>query len=196
MEESAEAKKLEVIVELIDKMNESLPIENRIKMLIDFAVKKDIETFFGGNFPLSPPVPEEYREDLMEANITNVDSNNLLPYIYRYIDELKKISFATGKASRVDKEGILEEQVEGLKKELAAKTSNRKKNIKFEMYFSILFLIAVGLTIATVHYTTAETKVSIEYNVGEIIGSILGGLGVAAAGFAYASKTLKETDKE
>jgi hypothetical protein len=74
--------------------------------------------------------------------------------------------------------------------------NNKSKPTKYIVYFLILLALAIGLTVAAIQFSRVTPVVNIEYNVGEIIGAILAGLGIAAAGTAYASKTLNELDKE
>lgn len=74
--------------------------------------------------------------------------------------------------------------------------NNKNKPTKYIIYFLVLLTLAIGLTIAAIQFSQVKPQVNIEYNVGEIIGAILAGLGIAAAGTAYASKTLKEMNNE
>ena len=65
------------------------------------------------------------------------------------------------------------------------------------LLFLLLLAGAIAASIWAVNSVpNAETKVLIEYNIGEIIGAILAGTGAAAAGLAYAARTLRRRDDE
>ncbi len=56
-----------------------------------------------------------------------------------------------------------------------------------------MFFFVVGITVLLVWQGWAsQPEVSIQFNVGEIIGGVLAGAGVATAGIAYALRTTKE----
>lgn len=58
-------------------------------------------------------------------------------------------------------------------------------------YYLVILLIVIAATAAVIYFGRApQPQVNVEYNVGEIIGGLLAGAGVAAAGVAYAAKTL------
>lgn len=94
-----------------------------------------------------------------------------------------------------------------LKDELAqAKADLAKKSSSFPwryVVFLIIFLFALCGCIVGTYYATVglqvdskQLTITVEYSVGEIIGAILAGLGVAVAGGAYALKTLREVKPE
>ena len=65
------------------------------------------------------------------------------------------------------------------------------------LLFLLLVTTSIALTIIIANEADhPELKVSIIYNVGEIIAGILAGVGVASAGLAYAIKTLKSENNE
>lgn len=89
---------------------------------------------------------------------------------------------------------ILHETVQAEVVKLDDKLRRSRFMGRFDIAFSVLLLLAVGLVSLLVYWSwLAIPTATIEFNVGELIGGILGGGGIAVAGTAYAVKTLSET---
>lgn len=89
----------------------------------------------------------------------------------------------------------LKKQIEDLKAELefgkparAVTFWNRLNSRANLPYLIVLFLVAILIGGLVLISTTATMTVSVEFSVGEIIGGLLVGTGVAAAGISYATK--------
>ncbi|TSE07412.1 hypothetical protein [Aquimarina algiphila] len=75
--------------------------------------------------------------------------------------------------------------------------NTKKNNRQHLMIFMLLLAISITICAVTLNYTdSADTQITIEYNVGEIIAAILAGAGISSAGIAYAAKTIKDMNKE
>jgi len=89
-------------------------------------------------------------------------------------------------------------EIEGLKGEiLTLKRRLRvfRSKVAQVVLFGLLLVGSVGFTVWLVGLLDPRVaQVTIEYNVGEIIAAILGGVGAAAAGIGYATKTLRSTE--
>ena len=65
------------------------------------------------------------------------------------------------------------------------------------VFYVVLLLLTVALTALLMWLGLVQSlNVNIDFNVGEIIAGLLGGAGVAAAGGAYAYKTIREIIRE
>jgi hypothetical protein len=86
----------------------------------------------------------------------------------------------------------LQDELASVKSEVESLTKRSRPLISVGWVYVGMFLFAIVVTGLLVWRGWAERPdVSIEYNVGEIIGGILAGAGVAAAGAAYALKTMR-----
>lgn len=78
--------------------------------------------------------------------------------------------------------------------ELRAKLQTKKlKQFSEKALYFLPLALAIGITAYLIHRGWAEkVSVSIDYNVGEIIGGLLVGIGVLVAGAAYALRRTGE----
>jgi len=105
---------------------------------------------------------------------------------------------ATRQTPTVD---ALKEEVDRLRDQLTSRTQVPKQPrtlrsavASLAPLYAAALVVIIAITILL--FATGEvtgTEVTIEYNVGEIIGGLLAGAGAAAAGAAYAVKTLSGT---
>jgi hypothetical protein len=75
---------------------------------------------------------------------------------------------------------------------LAPRSHRRLGTGLYGFYLFLLVLVIAFTALLVVKGFAQKPQVEIEFNVGELIGGFLAGAGAAAAGGAYAYKTIKE----
>lgn len=86
---------------------------------------------------------------------------------------------------------------------LSEKTTKNKKMKKSNyvwiiivVFLLLIITVLLGLTIKYVFTDSTNVSVNIEYNIGEILAAILGGGGIAIAGFGYAKSKLDDKENQ
>ena len=169
-------------------------VEERVRRLLEFAIAGDIQTLKGLHFVHDREL-DKMIQSLGESGVKNV-CIALIPLIGDLIKEAKERSVTEVLANADANEYQLKEENAAIKAKLKNMKSKKSNSTKYIVYFLLLFIIAMCLTVYAVYVSHGVANVTIQYNVGEIIGAILAGIGIAAAGTAYASKTFNEMDKE
>lgn len=134
------------------------------------------------------------RKELSEAEIRSLDGSleDLLQPLYAR-------SLAEVVASRVQearKEMILAQPAEtqALRRKAEAMSTKRSVLQKLNLAYLGAVVLIVGLVgLAIWRGWAQKAEVHVDFNVGEIIGGVLVGVGAAAAGTAYAIRTLGTT---
>lgn len=137
---------------------------------------------------------DNFQKDLLEIHL-----RSLLDQTKQEI-ERRVAAEETRQAPRVT---ALEAEVNRLKDQLKSHTQVPKQPSTLRsavaslapLYAAALIVIIVITMLLFGTGRVTATEVTIEYNVGEIIGGLLAGAGAAAAGAAYAVKTLSGTSE-
>jgi hypothetical protein len=88
-----------------------------------------------------------------------------------------------------------EDRIAALEQKMKHYEKATKKVKKAGLAYIVLFILVTTIICCLVKYGWAQTpEITIEYNVGEIIIGLLGGVGIATAGIAYAIKSLKNDE--
>lgn len=183
-----------------------IPRTNSISTLVDFIKDHDINNI--------------YKRIDANCSSKHIPLKEGIKEIFKILEKLNETEFGyfmDGMAKEVKKFIVTnEEQAKALGRtenstELAKEKDKfdylltkynkmkRKKQISFKFFiiYTILLLIFIIVCFLLVSHTSkGQFNVNVEFNIGEIIGALLAGLGIGAAGIAYAAKTIKEIDKE
>lgn len=186
--------------DFLDNVLENRPDDERINLLFNMLEYPDTE----GVFPkhrvevrdniLKEALEENFiKEGLKSKQVNKVVKSRLNIIIKDQIEKAHDRGVTKSSA-------VYDINIENLKtknKKLRREVSLMRNRLLIGIaYFSLLCLAVVASIWLIEFVPDAKATISIEYNVGEIIGAILAGTGAAAAGLAYAASKLKEGDDE
>lgn len=159
--------------------------EHRLKTLAQFyMMQDDINSFIKSKDP-GTFINENYNKAILEnAKCLSVAQRE------NCVEELMRDELMT-----FQKNGDLPDILKGAEKPLPTKTpvKTSRSRTRLDIFYLCIFAISIGITILLFWKGfVRRPDVAINFNVGEIIAGILGGSGVAAAGGAYAYKTIRE----
>jgi len=126
----------------------------------------------------------------------------ILRVLERAADEAEEAAREQGRKSGVrETEERVNEKERELHKLETSLSQTRRLVSRPRHALNWMYVLLLGLVFGIVAVLIAEgwaqpAEVSIEFNVGEIIGGLLVGAGAAAAGGAYAFKVLTESERE
>jgi len=129
--------------------------------------------------------------------LDGLDQDNKMKLRIRLIDlhrkmivELSERSYKRGVTESLNKDDWNRQN--GKHIDLNSKNWNGTKYI---LVYVLILLVTIGVSVYLLNSSVnADATVSIEYNIGEIIGALLVGFGVSFVGFAYAKKILDKGD--
>ncbi|MEP1095422.1 MAG: hypothetical protein ABJG78_09950 [Cyclobacteriaceae bacterium] len=140
---------------------------------------------------LGPKIQNFVNDDnlasILLTNAWESDSKKFLIQQYNELSRNEKLEFKQKLIAKYRLKDAVVIDVEDPKNQLMEKDM-RKKIITFLVMYVVLLLIsAVTLWILHQYFKLGSNniQISIVYNIGQIIGGILGGMGVGAAGTAY-----------
>ncbi|WP_282080884.1 hypothetical protein [Aquimarina algiphila] len=181
--------------------------ENNVYRISLFIATKDPEYLFGKkddhfemdgtrNIHIGGLEDMKFVERLESKKFVKSLNKKFIDLLKENIKLIGRRNFIAGQTKTlIDIEG-LNEEIENLKNRLKM-NKKKKRNKAVILYIGLLLLSIIIVTVILYNYKdNTNIQVSIEYNIGEIIGGILVGAGIGAAGIAYATKTIDEMDND
>jgi len=188
--------------EYIGAYLEQLPWRERSQRLLAALGEGSVEAIFGDTDISSRDLiwAQGFANNL--ASLSQEEQINLRETFSEMARERLEVEFveafrrgrAEGETEADSRHSSENEETKSVLPVLKRRFGGMSGRLRQALVLGVLLVGSAGFTVWLVGLINPQVaQVTIEYNVGEIIGALLGGAGAAAAGIGYAAKTLRNT---